>query len=56
MTSPGGSSFERFAWSLLALVIALVLLAGVLSRLLVPVIVLALVVAGLRLVMFYTRM
>lgn len=55
MTPTGGPSFERFAWSLVAVVIALTFLAGLLSHLLLPIILLAIVVAVLRLVIYYTR-
>jgi hypothetical protein len=55
LTPTGGPSFERFAWSLVAVVIALTFLAGLLSHLLLPIILLAIVVAVLRLVIYYTR-
>lgn len=49
-------SWERLAWWLIAGVIGLQLLASVLPRLLVPLIVLAIVVAALRLIWWYTRL
>jgi hypothetical protein len=49
-------SWERLAWWLIAGVIGLQLLASVLPRLLVPLVVLAIAAAGLRLIWWYTRL
>lgn len=49
-------SWERLVWWLIAGVIGLQLLASVLPRLLVPLVVLAIVAAGLRLIWWYTRL
>jgi hypothetical protein len=48
--------WERLLWWLIAVAIGLELLAAVLPRLLVPLVVLAAVVAGLRLIWWYTRL
>jgi hypothetical protein len=49
-------SWEHLVWWLIAGVIGLQLLASVLPRLLVPLVVLAIVAAGLRLIWWYTRL
>lgn len=49
-------SWERLAWWLIAVVIGLELLAGVLPRLLMPLVVLAFVVVIVRLVWWYTQL
>ena len=48
--------WERLLWSLIAAVVGIDLLAAVLPRLLVPLVVLAAVVAVLRLIWWYTRL
>ncbi len=49
-------AWERLLWSLIAAVVGVDLLAAVLPRVLVPIVVLAVVVAVLRLVWWYTRL
>jgi hypothetical protein len=49
-------SWERLLWWLIAAVIGLELLAAVLPRLIVPLVVLAAVVAVLRLIWWYTQL
>ncbi len=49
-------SWERLAWWLIAVVIGLELLAGILPRLLGPVVVLAVVIGVLRLIWWYTQL
>ena len=56
MNHSGPPSWERLAWWLIAAVIGLELLAGVLPRLLVPLVVLAVVVVIVRLVWWYTQL
>jgi hypothetical protein len=51
---PGKPSWERLVFWLIAVVIGLELLASVIPRLFVPLVVLAAVVAVLRLVWFFT--
>ena len=53
MNHPGPPSWERLLWSLIATVIGLELLAGVLPRLLVPLVVLAVIAVIVRLVWWY---
>jgi len=48
--------WERLLWSLIAAVVGLELLAAVLPRVLVSLVVLAAVVAVLRLIWWYTRL
>jgi len=55
VTAPHHPSWERLVWWLIALVIGLELLADVLPRLIVPLVVLALIFAVVRLVLFHTR-
>lgn len=55
MNHGGKPSWERLLWWLIASVIGLELLAGVLPRLLVPLVVLAAVVVVVRLVWWYTQ-
>jgi hypothetical protein len=56
MNHTGPPSWERLLWSLIATVIGLELLAGLLPRLLVPLVVLAVVVVVVRLVWWYTQL
>jgi hypothetical protein len=53
--SPHQPSWERLLWWLIAAVIGLELLADVLPRLLAPLVIVAALVAVLRLVWFYTN-
>lgn len=55
MREPKGWSWRQLVIGLLALAVGLHLLAGVLPRLVVPLMVLAVVVIVLRLVFFHTR-
>ncbi len=56
MTPGSHPSWERLLWWLIAAVIGLELLASVLPRLLVPLVVLAVVMAVLRLIWWYTQL
>lgn len=55
MSNGHQSPTERVLWQLIAAVIALELLSGVLPKLLVPLIVLAVLFVVVRLVLFHTR-
>ena len=56
MNHTGKPSWEHPLWSLIAAIIGLELLAGVLPRLLVPLVVVAVVVVVVRLVWWYTQL
>lgn len=56
MNHSGRPPWERLLWSLIAAVIGLELLAAVLPRVLVPLVVLAVVVAVLRLIWWHTQL
>lgn len=56
MNHSGKPPWERLLWSLIAVVVGLELLAAVLPRVLVPLVVLAVVVAVLRLIWWYTQL
>ena len=55
MNHGGTPSWERMLWTLIATVIGLELLAGVLPRLLGPIIIVAAVVVAIRIVWWYTQ-
>ena len=56
MSQPDKPSWERLLWWPIAVAIGLELLAGVLPRLLVPLVVVAVVVVIVRLVWWYTQL
>lgn len=56
MNHTGQPSWERLLWTLISAVIVLELLAGVLPRLLGPLVVVAVVIGVLRLIWWYTQL